>query len=69
MMNAPSTTFAGINSLRVAVIIPAINEEKSIGQVIADIPAWVSEVIVADNGSTDNTAAVAQQASAPPKRC
>ena len=64
MMNAPSTTFAGINSLRVAVIIPAINEEKSIGQVIADIPAWVTEIIVADNGSTDNTAAVAQQAGA-----
>jgi glycosyltransferase involved in cell wall biosynthesis len=64
MMNAPSTTLAGINALRVAVIIPAINEEKSIGQVIADIPAWVTEIIVADNGSTDNTVAIAQQAGA-----
>jgi glycosyltransferase involved in cell wall biosynthesis len=49
---------------RVAVIIPAMNEEKSIGQVITAIPPWVSEIIVADNGSTDHTREVAQQAGA-----
>ncbi len=42
------------------VIIPAFNEEDSIGKVLRDIPAdWVREVIVCNNGSTDDTAAVA----------
>ncbi len=42
------------------VIIPAYNEEQSIGKVLADIPkAWVREIIVCNNASTDNTVAVA----------
>ena len=40
----------------IAVIIPALNEEAAVGQVISAIPAWVDEVIVVDNGSTDGTA-------------
>ncbi len=44
----------------VAVIIPAFNEEKSIAQVLRDIPReWADEVIVVDNGSTDATARAA----------
>ncbi len=47
------------------VIIPAFNEEASIGLVLADIPGeWVREVIVCNNGSTDRTAAVAEAAGA-----
>ena len=43
------------------VIIPAYNEEQSIGKVLADIPKdWVREIIVCNNASTDNTVAVAQ---------
>ena len=42
----------------VVVIIPALNEESSLGQVLRDLPA-VSRVIVVDNGSTDATARVA----------
>lgn len=49
---------------RISVIIPALNEESSIGRVIAEIPPWVTEVIVADNGSTDSTAQVARAAGA-----
>ncbi len=41
--------------LRIAVIIPALNEAPAIGQVIDDIPDWVDRVVVADNGSTDAT--------------
>ena len=41
------------------VIIPALNEENSIAQVIGEIPEWVDRVLVADNGSTDRTAEVA----------
>jgi len=43
----------------IKVVIPAQNESQAIGKVISEIPEWVSEVIVADNGSTDDTAEVA----------
>ena len=49
---------------RIGVVIPALNEEQAIGRVIADIPAWVDEIVVADNGSHDRTAAVARAAGA-----
>jgi glycosyltransferase involved in cell wall biosynthesis len=45
---------------KVAVIIPALNEERSICQSLSAIPAWVDDVIVADNGSSDRTAEVAR---------
>lgn len=45
----------------VTTIIPALNEESSIGKVIAAIPAWVDRIIVVDNGSTDATAQVARE--------
>jgi len=36
---------------KISVIIPALNEEESIGQVLNDIPGKiVEEVIVVDNG-------------------
>lgn len=41
------------------VIIPAFNEEKSIGKVIQEIPKTVTEIIVVNNNSTDNTGKVA----------
>ena len=50
--------------VRIAVIIPALNEEAAIGHVLADIPAYVSEVIVVDNGSTDRTVEIARAAGA-----
>lgn len=46
--------------MRLAVIIPARNEARAIGRVIADIPReHLRQLIVVDNGSTDGTAAVA----------
>jgi glycosyltransferase involved in cell wall biosynthesis len=48
-----------------SVIIPAFNEEQSIGRVISAIPRnAVQSVIVADNGSTDRTAEVARASGA-----
>lgn len=42
------------------VIIPAYNEEESIGKVIADIPKeLVRDILVCNNASTDNTKSVA----------
>lgn len=50
---------------RISVIIPAFNEANSIGKVIGAIPEnLVSEIIVVNNNSTDNTAEVANQAGA-----
>ncbi|MBC8112142.1 MAG: glycosyltransferase family 2 protein [Verrucomicrobia bacterium] len=47
------------------VIIPAFNESQSISHVINDIPKnLVKEIIVVDNGSTDNTADTARLAGA-----
>ncbi len=46
------------------VIIPAYNEEASIGFVIKDIPKIVSEIIVVNNNSSDNTLKVAKEAGA-----
>lgn len=44
----------------VSVIIPALNEENAIGEVIQDLPDWVDQIIVADNGSRDQTAPIAR---------
>lgn len=45
---------------KVTVVIPALNEAESIGAVIREIPvAYVDEVIVVDNDSTDDTAQIA----------
>jgi len=47
---------------RLTVIIPALDEQDSIGRVIDAIPADLqAEVIVVDNGSTDRTAQIAAE--------
>lgn len=48
----------------IKVIIPAYNEEEAIANVIAEIPDSVSEIIVVNNNSTDNTAYIAKNAGA-----
>ena len=46
---------------RIALLIPALNEEASIGHVLSSLPAGLfSQVVVVDNGSTDRTAEVAK---------
>ena len=57
-------TFDPLNPPKIVVIIPAYNEAQSIGLVLAEIPAIVSEVIVVNNRSTDETVAVAEKAGA-----
>jgi rSAM/selenodomain-associated transferase 1 len=49
---------------RIGVVIPALNEEAAIGRVLADVPPWVDDVVVADNGSVDGTASVVAAAGA-----
>ena len=52
-MSQPKTT--------VAVIIPALDEEESVGRVIDAVPRSLrADIIVVDNGSTDKTAEIAE---------
>ena len=51
---------------KVSVVLPALNEEETIGKVIDEIPVeeleakgYQIEIIVVDNGSTDKTAEIA----------
>lgn len=44
----------------VTVVTPCLNEEKGIVEVLSRMPAFVDEVIVVDNDSTDRTAEVAR---------
>lgn len=48
--------------MRVSVVIPTLNEAESIGRVLDDLPAGlVSEVIVVDGGSVDDTPSIAER--------
>lgn len=44
----------------ITAIIPCLNEEQGVEEVLSRMPDYVDEVIVVDNGSTDRTAEVAR---------
>lgn len=55
--------------MKVSIIIPAYNEERLLGQTLAQVNrarksftdrGWESELVVCDNNSTDRTAAIAE---------
>jgi glycosyltransferase involved in cell wall biosynthesis len=45
---------------KITVIIPCLNEEQGVEQVLKRVPEFVDETIVVDNGSTDRTSEVAR---------
>jgi glycosyltransferase involved in cell wall biosynthesis len=54
-----------MTSDNIAIIIPALNEEDALQQLLAELPRDFAQwIIVVDNGSTDRTAAVARSAGA-----
>ncbi|HEY0196431.1 MAG TPA: glycosyltransferase, partial [Methanobacterium sp.] len=52
--------------MSISVIIPAFNEEKTVGNVVKTVKkvSYIDEVIVVDDGSYDNTSKVAEKAGA-----
>lgn len=50
--------------MRVAAIIPAFNEEKRVGAVVSAAKPFVDTVVVVDDGSSDQTSEMAEQAGA-----
>ncbi|OGO33245.1 MAG: glycosyl transferase [Chloroflexi bacterium RBG_16_56_8] len=48
-------------SQSVSVIIPALNEARNLPAVLTRIPAWVSEVVLVDGHSSDDTVQIAQK--------
>ena len=45
----------------VCVIIPAYNESETIGKIVREAKRYVDTVLVVDDGSSDNTSAIAQE--------
>ncbi|MBW7882800.1 MAG: glycosyltransferase family 2 protein [Caldilineaceae bacterium] len=48
------------STVRVSVVIPALNEADNLVHVLPRIPQWVHEVLLVDGQSTDNTVEVAR---------
>lgn len=48
-------------SATVSVVIPTLNEAENLPHVFAAVPSWVTEVVIVDGRSTDDTVAVARR--------
>lgn len=65
------TKIAGVGRLKLSIVIPGHNESRTIAQVLdgllrLDLPNLQKEIIVVDDGSSDETAAVARSAVSSP---
>ena len=50
-----------MSGLTISVVIPALNEAMTLGEVIDNCRVFCDEVIVVDDGSTDNTSEIAEK--------
>jgi dolichol-phosphate mannosyltransferase len=67
-MSTIPITIRQVNKAKVCIILPALNEATTISKVIDEIPqqaleqtGYSVEVLVVDNGSTDQTAQIARE--------
>lgn len=49
-----------MNEQKIIAVIPALNEENTIAQVLNGVKSYVDEVILVDDGSTDQTGPIAR---------
>src|ERR1043165_9512524 len=69
-VGAGQETLAGASAHRLSLVLPAWNEQESIRQAIDEADAALStiaaeyEILVIDDGSTDDTAAIVREAAA-----
>jgi len=47
--------------MKISVVIPTKNEEKNLPTVLKELPKYISEIIVVDGHSTDNTVKIAKR--------
>ena len=45
--------------MKICLLLPAYNESKTIGQIIQETSEFISEIVVIDDGSSDETAEIA----------
>src|SRR5688572_9857138 len=66
VMRTMQTMSESLQAVRLLVIIPAFNEEASIGRVIAQVQESVpnADIVVINDGSTDATAHIADRGGA-----
>jgi len=50
-----------MNGPKIVALIPAFNEAKTLGSLIPEIQRWLPDVIVVDDGSTDQTSEIAKK--------
>ena len=58
MNNSPATYKEKIANLKCVVVIPTYNNAGTIAQVIADVKQYASDIVVVNDGSTDQTAEI-----------
>ncbi len=52
------------HGLKISVVMPCYNEEEGVAECLRQMPAFVDEVVVVDNNSSDRTGDVAREAGA-----
>jgi dolichol-phosphate mannosyltransferase len=69
LVDLPAESLADeLSQYRIAVVIPAYNEERHIADVIATVPAFVRHIIVVEDCGQDRTADVVEQIAADDSR-
>jgi glycosyltransferase involved in cell wall biosynthesis len=50
------------NDKKIAVVVPAYNEERLIGKTLSTMPSFVDTIVVINDGSSDSTGSLVEQA-------